>query len=85
MLDHVPPDGPYWLHLNAITYQGDIMNTIKMQNLIAFIESHGNKVVGNTEDTITATLEIRDAAGDWATSQETFPATVKATRDWLGY
>lgn len=59
--------------------------TIRLQNLIAFVESHGNKVVASTETTITAETEIRDAAGNWATAQETFPATVQGARDWLGY
>lgn len=53
--------------------------------LIAFIESHGNKVISATESTITATCEVRHGNGEWETAQETFPATVSGARDWLGY
>lgn len=55
-----------------------------MKNLIAFIESHGNKVVSNTENTITAEcVYCRDGVAHVAV--ETFPATVQAVRNWLGY
>jgi len=58
--------------------------TIQMKRLIAFVESHGNKVVSNTETTISAEIEL-NTNGVWKTEVETFPATVSAARDWLGY
>lgn len=62
------------------------MNTIRIQNLIAFIESHGNKVVSSTETTISAeAVELDTNTGVWAAVVETFPANVQAARDWLGY
>lgn len=62
------------------------MNTTRMQNLVAFVESHGNKVISTTETTITAEVqELNTITGAWATVAETFPATVQAARDWLGY
>jgi hypothetical protein len=62
------------------------MNTTRMQYLVAFIESHGNKVVSTTETTVTAEMVQLDTnTGAWATVVETFPATVQAARDWLGY
>ena len=57
----------------------------KLAKLIAFVESHGNKVISFTETTITATVELMHANGQWETAQETFPATVSGARDWLGY
>lgn len=59
--------------------------TVTVDRLIAFVESHGNKVIAHTETTITAEIEVRNPAGVWNTEQETFPATVKGARDWLGY
>lgn len=58
--------------------------TVQLQRLIAFVESHGHKVTGSTETTISATMEQNDGTG-WKTVIETFPATVSAARDWLGY
>lgn len=60
------------------------MNHITLARLVAFVESHGNKVVATTETTITATIEIHDGV-QWHTAQETFPATLQGARDWLGY
>lgn len=55
-----------------------------MKNLIAFIESHGNKVISHTDDTITAECEYTKD-GAVTTVEETFPATWEAARNWLGY
>lgn len=57
----------------------------RLQNLIAFVESHGNKVVSHTDTSITAEIVLCEADGKSHTAQETFPATLQAARDWLGY
>lgn len=57
----------------------------KMKNLIAFIEQHDSKVVSHTETTITATVVVVHADGHVTTEEETFPATLQAARDFLGY
>lgn len=56
-----------------------------MKNLIAFIEQHDSKVVSHTETTITATVVVVHADGHVTTEEETFPATLQAARDFLGY
>lgn len=55
-----------------------------MKNLIAFIESHGNKVVSHDDSTITAEC-VYTKDGKAFTARESFPSTLPAARDWLGY
>lgn len=55
-----------------------------MKNLIAFIESHGNKVISCDLTRITAEC-VYTKDGKAFTVQESFPATLSAARDWLGY
>ena len=55
-----------------------------MDNLIRFIEAHGNKVISHTETEITAECDYTKD-GSVFTVAETFPATLQAARDWLGY
>lgn len=62
----------------------DTEKDLKMQKLIKFIESHGNKVLSHTDDTITAEC-VYCKNGVAYTVAETFPATVAAARNWLGY
>lgn len=55
-----------------------------MKNLIAFIESRGNKVISHDDSTITAEC-VYCKDGKAFTEEETFPATMSAVRDWLDY
>lgn len=66
--------------MNAYTNYDEV----KVSRLVAFVQSHGNKVVSHTETTITAQCEESDGT-NWTTVTETFPATLQACRDWLGY
>lgn len=54
------------------------------QKIVAFIERHGFTVVSYTDTTITA-ISIWTLNGVLGETEETFPATVQAARDWLGY
>lgn len=66
--------------MNAYTNYDEV----KVSRLVAFVQSHGNKVVSHTETTITAEMEEHNGT-EWQTVVETFPATLQAARDWLGY
>lgn len=69
--------------MNASCYNTQEIS-VSMTRLIAFINSHDSKVVSHTATTISATVEEHNGV-EWATVIETFPATLSAARDFLGY
>lgn len=56
-----------------------------IDEIVAFINSHDAKVVSHTDTTITAKSQVRSAEGVWSWEEETFPATAKDARFYLGY
>lgn len=57
---------------------------MNLQQLIKYIESHGQRVLSSTETTITVSATYKTPTG-YTMVDETIDATPQAVRDWLGY
>lgn len=57
---------------------------MNLQQLIKYIESHGQRVLSSTETTITVSATYKTPTG-YTMVDETIDATLQAVRDWLGY